>query len=31
MSKLHNAFSYYDCSFNVQREKEGTARVSMWK
>lgn len=31
MSKLHNAFNYYDCSFNIQREKEGTARVSMWK
>lgn len=31
MSKLHSAFNYYDCSFSIQREKEGTARVAMWK
>ena len=31
MSKLHSAFSYFDCNFNIQKEKEGTARVSMWK
>jgi hypothetical protein len=31
MSQLHDAYSYEDCSFNIQREKEGTARITMWK
>ena len=31
MSKVHHAYSYYDCSFAVQKNKEGTARVTLWK
>jgi hypothetical protein len=31
MSKLHPAYNYFDCSFAVQKEKEGTARVTLWK
>ena len=31
MSKIHNAFNYQDCSFNIQRDKEGTARVTLFK
>lgn len=31
MNKLFNAFSYEDCSFSVQKDKEGTARVALFK
>jgi len=30
MSKIHDPFCYADCCFTVQKEKEGTARVTMW-
>lgn len=31
MSKIHEVFSYEDCSFNIQKDKEGTARVTLFK
>ena len=31
MSKLHSGISYNSSSYEVQKSKEGTARVSMWK
>jgi hypothetical protein len=30
MGKLHDAFNYHDCSFTIQPDKEGTARVTLW-
>lgn len=30
MSRLHNAFRYDYCSYAVQKDKEGTARITMW-
>lgn len=30
MSKLHSAFRYEYCSYAMQKEKEGTARIAMW-
>lgn len=30
MSKLHAPFRYDYCSYAVQKDKEGTARVCMW-
>ena len=31
MSKLYNTFNYADSCFSVQKDKEGTARVSLFK
>lgn len=31
MSKLHPAYRYDHCCYKVQKDKEGTARISMWK
>lgn len=31
MSKIHEPYNFYDCSFNIEKEKEGTARVTLWK
>ena len=31
LSKMHQYFSFKDCNFQVQKSKEGTARISMWK
>ncbi len=30
MSKINSAFRYDYCSYAMQKEKEGTARISMW-
>lgn len=31
MSKIHPPFRYDYCAYAVQKDKEGTARVTMWK
>ena len=31
MSKIHNAYSYQDCTFGVQKDKESTARITLFK
>jgi cytosolic carboxypeptidase protein 2/3 len=31
MSKIHDSYSYENCAFNVQKDKEGTARVTLFK
>lgn len=31
MEKLFDAFKYQNCSFSMQKDKEGTARIAMWK
>jgi hypothetical protein len=31
MEKLHEAFRYENCCFGVQKDKEGTARVTAWR
>lgn len=31
MSKIHEAYNYHDCNFTVQPDKEGTARIALWK
>jgi cytosolic carboxypeptidase protein 2/3 len=31
MERLHDAYKYENCCFNVQKDKEGTARVTVWK
>jgi hypothetical protein len=31
MSELHDAFSFEQSCFQVQKDKEGTARIAMWK
>jgi len=31
MERIHDAYSFEKCSFTVQKSKEGTARISMWK
>jgi cytosolic carboxypeptidase protein 2/3 len=30
MSKIHEPYNYHDCSFTIQPDKEGTARVALW-
>lgn len=30
MSKVHEAYNYEDCSFVMQEDKEGTARIALW-
>lgn len=31
MEKVHCAYSYEDCAFGIQKDKEGTARVTLFK
>ena len=31
MKNKCSVFSFRDCSFTVQKEKEGTARIAIWK
>ena len=31
MSKNHSVFSFKDCCFDVQKDRESTARVVVWK
>ena len=31
MSKLNSNFKYEYCTFNISKDKEGTARIAMWK
>lgn len=31
MEKVHDAFKYEYCSFAMQKDKDGTARITMWK
>lgn len=31
MEKVCDAFKYDNCCFNIQKDKEGTARVTVWK
>lgn len=31
MEKIHDAYQYDKCCFAIQKDKEGTARVAMWK
>ena len=31
MSKLNNSFHYQSCSFNIEKDKEGTARVTLFR
>jgi hypothetical protein len=31
MWKIHEAFKYENCCFSVQRDKEGTARITAWR
>ncbi len=31
MEKVFDAFKYENCCFNVQKDKDGTARVVAWK
>ena len=31
MGKIHNAYNYEDCAFSVQKDKDGTARVTLFK
>lgn len=31
MSKLHHPFRYDRCCYKVQKEKQGTARIALWK
>lgn len=30
MEKISEAFRFDYCSFNISRDKEGTARIAMW-
>lgn len=31
LSKLHQAFSFKDCNFAIQKMREGTARISLYR
>ena len=31
MQKIFDAFKYENCCFAVQKDKEGTARITVWK
>lgn len=31
MSKIHAPFRYDYCSYGIQKDKQGTARITMWK
>ena len=31
MEKIHDAYRFSKCCFSVQKDKEGTARIAMWK
>jgi hypothetical protein len=31
MDAVRKAYKYENCCFNVQKDKEGTARVTVWK
>lgn len=31
MEKIHDAYKYDYCAFSMQKDKEGTARITMWK
>lgn len=31
MEKIFNAFKYENCCFAMQKDKEGTARIAVWK
>jgi hypothetical protein len=31
MEKLNSNYKYEYCTFAVQKDKEGTARIAMWK
>ena len=31
MQKIHDAYKYSNCCFAIQKDKEGTARITVWK
>jgi hypothetical protein len=31
MEKLSEAYKFENCSFSIGKDKEGTARVTMWR
>ena len=31
MSQLHQSFRYDHCCYKIQKDKEGTARITIWK
>jgi hypothetical protein len=31
MEKISDSFKYENCCFSMQKDKEGTARITVWK
>jgi hypothetical protein len=31
MERIHDAYKYSNCCFAIQKDKEGTARITVWK